>query len=714
MAHSVKRSESSSATHDFRIIFESLPGQLAVLSPDLTIVAVSDAYLRASMTNRDEIIGRNIFDVFPDNPDDSTATGVDNVRASFLRVLQTRMPDTIALQKYDVRRPDSEGGGFEERYWNAVNSPVLDEQGKVKYIIHRAEDMTEFVRLKKLGIEERKLTLHLRSQAHDMEAEIFDRAQELQDANRLLRLAQDELELRVVERTAQLEGMVAALHRSEDRYRMLFNSNPNPMWVYDVETLDFLAVNQAAIARYGYSEDEFLSMTIKEIRPPEEIPTLLAAVTDLSPEVTSTVYRRHKKKDGQLIEIEGTSREMIIDGRRTRVVLATDITERKNLENQLRQAQKMEAIGRLAGGIAHDFNNLLTAIIGYSDIILRDRSTSDGVRPQLEEIRAAGKRAAVLTSQLLAFSRKQLLHLRVLDLNEIVHDIEKMLCRVIGEDVDLVAISKPDLGMIKADPGQIEQILMNLAVNARDAMPQGGQLTIETCNIELEDAYVRTHPEVIPGQYVLLAVSDTGHGMDLETQSHIFEPFFTTKEPGKGTGLGLSTVYGIVRQSGGHIWMYSEPDHGATFKIYFPRVDEVAEPAPLTPDTTSSIHGTETILLVEDDRAVRELSRAALEMYGYKVLEAPGGPQALELFGPSVGDIDIVVTDVIMPGMNGAVLVERLHELRPDLNVLFVSGYTEDATIRHGVLAEGVAFLQKPFTPQTLARRVREELDKRL
>jgi len=709
----VKRTQSSLPTADFRLIFESLPGQLAILSPDLTIVAVSDSYLRVSMTERDEIVGHNIFEVFPDNPDDRTATGVNNVRTSFLRVLRTRQPDTIALQKYDVRRPDSDGGGFEERYWNAVNSPVLDEQGEVKYIIHRAEDITEFVRLKKLESEERKLTLHLRSQAQNMEAEIFERAQELQDANRLLRLAQDQLEQRVAERTAQLEGMVAALHHSEDRYRMLFNSNPNPMWVYDVETLNFLAVNQAAIAQYGYSEDEFLSMTIKEIRPPEEIPTLLAAVTDLSPEATTTVYRRHKKKDGQLIEVEGTSREMTIDGKRTRVVLATDITERKNLENQLRQAQKMEAIGRLAGGIAHDCNNLLTAIIGYSDIILRDSNTSDCIRPQLEEIRAAGKRAAVLTSQLLAFSRKQLLQLRVLDLNEIVHDIEKMLRRVIGEDVDLVAISKPDLGMIKADPGQIEQILMNLAVNARDAMPQGGQLTIETCNIELEDAYARTHPEVIPGHYVLLAVSDTGHGMDLETQSHIFEPFFTTKGPGKGTGLGLSTVYGIVRQSGGHIWMYSEPDHGATFKIYFPRVDEVAEPSPVTADTSSSIHGTETILLVEDDRAVRELSRAALEMYGYKVLEAPGGSEALKLFGPSVSDIDIVVTDVIMPGMNGAALVERLHEQRPDLNVLFVSGYTEDATIRHGVLAEGVAFLQKPFTPQTLARRVREEIDKR-
>jgi CheY-like chemotaxis protein len=371
----------------------------------------------------------------------------------------------------------------------------------------------------------------------------------------------------------------------------------------------------------------------------------------------------------------------------------------------------LEAIGQLAGGVAHDFNNLLTAIIGYSDLLLRQVGSDEKFRTEIQEINAAGKRAAVLTSQLLAFSRGQILQPVVLDLNEVVVNIERMLRRLIGEDIDIVTVTEAELGRIKVDPGQTEQVLMNLAVNARDAMPNGGKLTIETANVELDETYARTHPEVRPGRYVLLAVSDTGMGIDAETQSHIFEPFFTTKDQGKGTGLGLSTVYGIVKQSGGHTWVYSEPGHGATFKVYLPRVDGVELPA-AQPEGPAALKGSENIMLVEDDEAVRNLSRLVLEEQGYTVLAAESGAKAIEAFGPLATAIDLVVTDVIMPQMSGAELATRLQEMHPEVKVLYVSGYTEEATIHRGVLLEGVEFLQKPFTPQGLARKVREVLDK--
>jgi PAS domain S-box-containing protein len=566
-----------------------------------------------------------------------------------------------------------------------------------------------------------------------MESEIFLRAQELQEVNEQLRAANEalakkdeereraevalrqahgELEVRVRERTAELEAAVEALRASEERYRLLFDSNPHPMWVFEVETLAFLAVNGAAVAHYGYSQEEFLTMTIAEIRPTGDLPGLREAVRDLSSEDTDKLVRKHRKRDGTVIDVEITSRELFVSGRRARLVLATDITERKNLEDQFRQAQKMEAVGRLAGGVAHDFNNMLTAIIGYSELLLRQIG-DEKLRSKIEEILSAGHRAAALTRQLLAFSRRQVLQPMVLDLNEVVANIEKMLVRLIGEDLDLVTIARPGLGRIKADPGQIEQILMNLVVNARDAMPDGGKLTVETANVEIEEAYTLTHPDVKPGHYVLLAISDTGHGMDAITQSQIFEPFFTTKEQSKGTGLGLSTVYGIVKQSGGHIWLYSEPGHGATFKIYFPRVDEVAGSIDVQSEPAGSLEGSETILLVEDDEAVRKLSCLALESRGYDVLAAETGEQALEflsIIGPNY--IDLVVTDVVMPGMSGAQMIAKLSEVYPDVRVLYVSGYTEDATIHHGVLDQGVEFLQKPFTPDGLARRVRQLLDK--
>ena len=418
------------------------------------------------------------------------------------------------------------------------------------------------------------------------------------------------------------------------------------------------------------------------------------------------------RADGEEFPIEASISQIEVAGQKLFTVILRDITERTQLEEQLRQSQKMEAIGRLAGGVAHDFNNVLTVIIGYSQLVQAQLDDASPLRHDLEEIETAGHRAAGLTAQLLAFSRKQVLQPRVLDLNEVISDVDKMLRRLIGEDIDLITIARPDLGRVKADPGQIEQILLNLAVNSRDAMPRGGKLTIETADIELDEIYASSHADVVPGPYVMLAVSDTGHGIDAETQSHIFEPFFTTKLPGKGTGLGLSTVFGIVKQSGGHVWVYSEPGHGAAFKVYFPRVDEPADAAAAPTKSIESLYGSENILVVEDDEAVRNVSRVALEKYGYTVLEAGSGAQALEAFGPLATAIDLVMTDVIMAGMSGPALVVHLKELHPDVKVLYVSGYTEEATIHHGVLTEGIAFLQKPFTPDGLARKVRQLLDK--
>jgi len=392
-------------------------------------------------------------------------------------------------------------------------------------------------------------------------------------------------------------------------------------------------------------------------------------------------------------------------------VLARDVTARRQLEDQLRQAQKMEAVGQLAGGIAHDFNNLLTAILGCTQLLLHATPPEDARREDVEEIKNAGLRAAELTRQLLAFSRRQVLAPKLLDMNSVVANMDKMLRRLIGEDVALVTELAADLGPVNADPGQLEQVLLNLAVNARDAMPQGGRLTIATANVVLTEEYAERHHRLPPGQYVLLAVSDTGVGMDEATQKHLFEPFFTTKEVGKGTGLGLATVYGIVKQSGGYIWVYSEPGHGTTVKVYLPRVAGAAEPLPAAEAAPELRRGTETVLLVEDAAPVRTLARKSLENCGYRVLDAADGRAALDLSAHHAGGIDILVTDVVMPGMSGRELAERLAPLRPGMRVLYTSGYTDDAMVHQGVLRSGVAFLQKPFVPESLARKVREVLD---
>jgi len=399
------------------------------------------------------------------------------------------------------------------------------------------------------------------------------------------------------------------------------------------------------------------------------------------------------------------------------VGIMENITERKLMEKalqeseeQLRQSQKIEAIGQLAGGVAHDFNNLLTAIRGYSDLLLHRLDAGSPLRREVEEIQKAGERATSLTRQLLAFSRKQVLQPKVLDLNAVVANMDMLLRRLIGEDIDLLTILRPGLWAVKVDPGQVEQVIMNLIVNARDAMPKGGKLTIETMNIDLGDAYIRNRLVVTKGSYVMLSVSDTGEGMSESTKSRLFEPFFTTKEKGKGTGLGLSTVYGIVKQSGGYIWVYSEIGKGAAFKVYFPRVltstesEKEGAKGPLP-------RGKETVLVVEDEETVRSLVRDVLMDQGYTVLTAIDGADAINIGREYKAPIHLIVTDVVMPKTGGREVVESLAPHLPGVKVLFMSGYTDDAIVHHGVLDPGISFLQKPFTPDSLLRKVREVLE---
>jgi len=394
------------------------------------------------------------------------------------------------------------------------------------------------------------------------------------------------------------------------------------------------------------------------------------------------------------------------------ISIVEDIDERKHLEDQLRHSQKMEAVGQLAGGVAHDFNNLLTAILGYCNLMLEELPREDPVRADLEEIRAAGERAAALTRQLLAFSRRQMLQPQIVDINTIVQQLEKLLRRLISEDVELVTALGPSLLPVRVDPASVEQILVNLAVNARDAMPLGGRLTIETANVELDDAYALAHVTVTAGDYEMLALTDTGQGMDDATRLRVFEPFFTTKEQGKGTGLGLATVYGMVKQSGGYIWVYSEPGRGTSFKVYYPHAEQRVAAQPEHPGRrhTDDTHGWETVLLVEDEDAVRALAREVLRRHGYAVLEARHGVDAVRAAERHTDDIHLMVTDVVMPHMSGRDLAERLSTVRPKMKVLFMSGYTDHA-VMHRDVTPGAAFIQKPFTPEAFARKVRTVLD---
>ncbi len=537
--------------------------------------------------------------------------------------------------------------------------------------------------------------------------------------DRLARLpAVIERELREHELREAHRRSEEARRASEVRFSRLSDSGIVGIVVGDLHG-NIIEANDAFLRIVGYSRADLEAKIVRwrELTAPESRAITQRGLVELEATGVARPYaKEYIRKDGTRISVlVGIA---MLQGTHS-IAFILDLTAQKQAEAalerseaQLRQAQKMEAVGRLAGGVAHDFNNLLSVILSYSSIVSESLQPGDPLREDVEEIGKAGMRAAELTRQLLTFSRQEVVEPKVLVLNDVIANMDKMLQRILGEDVDLVSLRDAELGRIRADPSSIEQVIMNLAVNSRDAMPTGGKLTIETRNVVLDEDHAAEHLDIVPGRYVMLAFSDTGTGMDQATQHHIFEPFFTTKEKGKGTGLGLSTVFGIVRQCKGSIWVYSELGHGTTFKIYLPRVDaELDDDAPFV--ELPKRGGSETILLVEDDDQIRSVARVILANLGYRVLEACNAGEALLKSEQHSGAIDLLLTDVVMPQMSGPELAKRLVRDRPDTKILCMSGYTDDALVRHGAIESGIAYLQKPITPDKLARKVRAVLDAR-
>lgn len=504
-----------------------------------------------------------------------------------------------------------------------------------------------------------------------------------------------------------------ALAKARNFLDEIINSISDPVFVKDRKHR-WILVNDAFCRFMGHGLSELLGKSDYDFVPQKEADIFWSKDEDVLLTGAENINEEEFTDARGSVHTIVTKKTLYTDeeGEKYIVGIIRDITERKRLEQQLRQAVKMEAVGTLAGGVAHDFNNHMMAVIGYSELILQRIEAGSALQRDVQQIRKAGERAASLTKQLLSFSRRQVVQPKVLDLNAVMADMEKMLRRLIGEDIDLVSIPCPELGRVLADPDLIGQVIMNLAINARDAMPDGGKLTIETANVCLDEAYTRQHHGVEPGSFVLLALSDTGAGMDEATLSRIFEPFFTTKPRGKGTGLGLSVVYGIVKQSGGHIWAYSEPGRGTTFKVYLPRAEEESERVGLRARCEELLGGgTETVLVVEDEKTVRDLTCRILREHGYTVLEACNGQEGIGICIGRNGPIHLLITDVVMPGMSGRELARKIEKLRPATKVLYISGYTDKAIVHHGVLDAGTCFLQKPFTAAHLARKVREILN---
>ena len=652
---------------DFRLLFESAPGLYLVLTPELTIVAASDAYLRATMTRREDILGRALFEVFPDNPEDPAASGVRNVSASLGRVTEHRKPDTMPVTRYDMRRPDSKGGGFEERFWNAVNRPVVGPDGELRYLIHAVEDVTELVRLGRLEQEREAVTSALKTRVEAMEAD-----------------AQDE---------SLIERAVFGIYRANFDGRLM-------------------KVNAALVAMLGYDSAEELSAV--------NVHSVFADAAARADIVRRTVDQGRitgaeaiwKRKSGLDIRVRLNGRLTREQDKGTPVfeVIVEDITEQHRLHEELRQAHKMEAIGQLAGGVAHDFNNMLTAILGYAELLTEQIGPDKPIGKDLREIQRAAERAAVLTRQLLAFSRKQVLAVKPVDLSTIYRDLGPMLRRLLGEPVRIVTKLADDLVPVMGDVAQLEHLLINLCVNARDAMPHGGVLTIASGNIQIDESFMWAHPGARAGSHAWLSVADTGIGMPAEVQARIFEPFFTTKEVGRGTGLGLSAAYGTVKQLGGYIGVESQLLRGSTFTIYLPETKHTTEAATLAVPKFSPV-GEETILLVEDEAGVRAFAKIALGRFGYRVIEAAAAEEALAMLDGSKQPIHLLLTDIVLPGMDGRELAARVARTRPSTRVLYMSGYASALQTMDGFLTPGVELIEKPFTAQALLTKARQLLD---
>jgi two-component system cell cycle sensor histidine kinase/response regulator CckA len=625
----------------------------------------------------------------------------------------------VDLILLDLGLPDSQGfDTFTRTYDQAQQLPILvltgngDEMlagmamqaGAQDYLIKGQIGGNILIKAIKYAIERKGLEKVLQKSCQELEQGVAERTSELSRAN-----------VELCTEIAKHKQARDELQKEKEKFRVLTDESPLGVSLIG-EKGEYKYVNRKFVEMFGYTLKEIPTGRewFRKAYPDNEyrnqvISAWITAVKETKTGQTNILIYTVTCKDGskkviQFLPVKMNTGEQI--------VIYEDITAQRKLEAQLIQSQKMEAVGRLAGGVAHDFNNIITVINNLAQLALMTLKQADPLRKDLEEIKKAGDRAASLTSQLLAFSRKQVLQPRVLDLNGVIIDMNSMIKHLIGEDFEMKTILTPELGRIKADQGQIEQVIMNLVINARDAMPEGGKITIETANTHLDEAYACEHGiELKPGPHVMLGISDTGIGMDKKTKSQIFEPFFTTKEKGGGTGLGLSTIYGIVKQTGGWIWVYSEPGQGTTFKVYLPEVVSKVEPGKRVPAPFKVLDGSETVLVVEDDKTILNLTRKILKLYGYNVLEAQDGEDALKVSEAHKDSIHLMLTDVVMPGMNGRELAERITLLYPKTKVLFMSGYTDDAISHLGVLEPGMEFIEKPFSPESLALKVRKVLD---
>ncbi len=836
MSHGYGAQSQTIAPPDFEIVFNSVPDLYLVLSPSLHIVAVSDAYLSATMTQRDAIVGRYLFDVFPDDPSLVNACGERNLKTSLELVLKNKTADTMAVQKYPIRRSDSASESFETRYWSPTNSPVFDPgTDKILYIIHRVNDVTEYVNSVANAANHSDVARELREEKTKVEAEVFRRAQEIQEVNRNLRAANEELIYLHQQLEAKSRDLAHALKTSDERFFLLVDGVKE----YGIFMLDCEGTvkswNRGAQRIFGYTEQEIVGHSfsmffdesdrragipqrelahadlfgsadeqgwrvrkngtkfwangcvtalydsddklrgyakiLRDLTERKRAESLLQSIVDtasegiitlnsvgniqsfnkasekifgyeasevlghrildLIPEVYESlsagivreVFGMHRgvaqgighetigqHKNGRKFPIEIALSEFQQDGETRFTALIRDITARKELEKQYHHSQKMEAIGLLAGGVAHDFNNLLTIIFGYSEMLLKQLTEQDGTRVMIGEIHHAASRAAALTRQLLAFSRQQLQQPQILDINECVREADSLLRRLIGEDIQLTTQLAASPSTFRGDPSQIDQVIMNLVVNARDAMPQGGTLLLSTRTMTADANADLPICDMPFGQYVALDITDSGIGIEPELQARIFEPFFTTKGVGKGTGLGLSVVDGIVKQSSGWLKLSSEMGRGSTFSIYFPVCHRTAS-VDNQNASQELIGGTETILLVEDELGVREFASFALESCGYNVHKARDAHEAMMIAQKLQVPIHLLISDIVLPHLSGYKLFDAIRNLQPEIKVLFLSGYAEDEISRRSAERNTARVLSKPFTSQVLALWVRSVLD---
>jgi PAS domain S-box-containing protein len=670
---------------DFEAVFNAAPGSYLLLAPDLTIVAVDDAYLAATMTSRDGIIGRPLFDAFPDDPADASATGVRNLRASLERALATRHPDRMPVQRYPIRRPD---GSFEVRYWSPLNTPVLGPGGAVRYLIHWVEDVTDLVRLKEerqaaIAVHEREL------EARDtkIEAEVFLRSEAI-EANRRLR-------------------------ESETRLRLLTEALPQIIWTALPDgSREY--VNERWTDWTGLPVSAALGDGWAEVIHPEDRDATTQAWAAAASGATGRFEhaQRYRTREGGYRWVLSTAAAH--RGPNGQVLrwygATTDIHDRVTAEQQRRQAQRLQAAGKLAGGVAHEVNNMLTVVLGFGELV-RDRLAAADVREDLEQMILAAERAAVVTRQLLAYSRQQQLHPVVLDLQPVVRELAPALARVLGSDRRL-ALDWSEPAWVKADRGQLEQVLINLVANARDATGTDAEIRIGVGRRYVDPVTLeRQHEtELVPGEFATVTVEDSGTGMDAETMSQVFEPFFTTKGVGEGTGLGLSMVYGIVKQHGGYVGIASEVGVGTRVTVHLPLAPapaEAAEAAAMAPGT----RGYGRILVVEDEPMLRDLARRALARRGYEVVVVTDGASALRLLEGDTPRFDLVLTDVVMPKLNGKELADRIWSRFPGLPVLFMTGYSPQDVLKRGLVIAGASFVQKPFTPEGLVEAVERMLN---